>query len=917
MTSQRTKIAVVAAAGAAVAAAAYYYYKKKKSGGETIVLRSAYKPFPYEIESVDLNFILTEEEALTESKIKFVGSGVSTPVYLDGEDLDLRSIAMDGKALVRGKDYVLGAEEGLTLLKPPGAGFMLNVVVATKPQDNLQLSGLYKTSGNYCTQCEAIGFRRITYYPDRPDVMSKFTVRVEADKKLYPVLLSNGNETARGELAGGRHWASFVDPFKKPAYLFALIAANLEGIESSFTTMSGRKVRMHIWSEKENVDQLDWAMQSLKDAMKWDEDTFGREYDLDVYHVIAVNDFNMGAMENKGLNVFNTSCVLAKQSAATDADFERVQGVVAHEYFHNWTGNRVTCRDWFQLTLKEGLTVFRDGLFSADMTSEAVKRIEDVRVMRAHQFVEDAGPMAHPIRPESYIAIDNFYTVTVYEKGAEVIRMYRTLLGVAGFRKGMDLYFERHDGQAVTCDDFRAAMADANGKDLTQFERWYTQAGTPTVKAVGEYDAATKRYTLTLSQSTPATPGQPTKLPLHIPVSVALLDAEGSCVLPERVLELTEERQTFTFDGIASSSGGEPPVLSLLRGFSAPVKLDMPLSDATLQLLAAHDDDAFNRWDASQQLASRVLLALVAQWQAAPDAAARAKLTLPAAFVSAFKATLTATGDIEPSLQAYALTLPDYSVLAQEISPIDPDALVGVLRLARKSLATQLRAQFTAVFTKLAPPKGETFNIKPEAVGRRRLRNVCLEYLSRIGDAASEALCLAHFKEATTMTDSLAALKALDAYPGAARDEVSTTFYARAKANSEALVINKWFAVQASTFSPETGVKPIQRVKELMQHEAYEFNPNRVRAVVGMFANANPAAFHALDGSGYEFIAAQVLDIESRNPQLGARLCNAFSAWKKYDPARQALMKAQLLRIRDSPGVSKDVFEIAKRSIEG
>ena len=515
------------------------------------------------------------------------------------------------------------------------------------------------------------------------------------------------------------------------------------------------------------------------------------------------------------------------------------------------------CRDWFQLTLKEGLTVFRDSCFSADMTSEAVKRIEDVRVMRAHQFVEDAGPMAHPIRPESYIAIDNFYTVTVYEKGCEVIRMYHTLLGAAGFRKGMDLYFERHDGQAVTCDDFRAAMADANGRDFSQFERWYTQAGTPTLKAVGVYDAAKRSYSLELSQSTPATPKQPTKLPFHIPVKMQLLSESGRVILPERVLELTQARQTFVFEAIPST-----PVLSLLRGFSAPVKVDMPLSNQTLELLAAHDDDPFNRWDASQQLASRVVLALVAEWQQAPDSESRSQLKLPDAFVSAFRTTLTSKG-LEPSLQAYALTLPEYSVLSQELSPIDPDALVGVLRLVRRSLALQLRAQFASVYTSLAPPKGEKFTVAAEAVGRRRLRNVCLEYLSNIGDAESQKLSLVHFREATTMTDSLAALKALDPYPGAAREEVSAAFYSRAKANSEALVINKWFAVQASSFAPDA----LQRVQALMSHEAYDgTNPNRVRALVSMFANANPAAFHKLDGSGYEFIASQVPGAQPANP---------------------------------------------------
>jgi aminopeptidase N len=900
-----------AAAAAVAAAAAYYLYKrhraKSKVGGDKLVLRSAYTPSPYEVESVALNFVLTEEEAVVESTIKFAARGGSPPLYLDGEELMLRSIAIDGTPLVEGKDYILGKEEGMTILSPPASGFVLSIVVANKPQENTQLSGLYKTSGNYCTQCEAVGFRRITYFLDRPDVMSKYTVRVEADKELYPVLLSNGNETGRGVLPGGRHWASFEDPFKKPCYLFALVAASLQVVKSEFITKSGRKVALSIWSEPENVDQLDWAMQSLKDAMAWDEKEFGREYDLDVYHVVAVNDFNMGAMENKGLNVFNTSCVLAKPSAATDADFERVQGVVAHEYFHNWTGNRVTCRDWFQLTLKEGLTVYRDSSFSADMTSEAVKRIEDVRLVRSRQFEEDSGPMAHPIRPESYLAIDNFYTLTVYEKGCEVIRMYRTLFGKAGFRAGMDLYFERHDGQAVTCDDFRAAMADANGKDLTQFERWYTQAGTPTVKAVGKYDAAKKSYSLTLSQTTPATPGQPTKLPFLIPVKIKLLDETGGSLLPERVLELTQASQTFVFDAIPSA-----PVLSLLRGFSAPVKVDMPLSDATLELLAAHDDDPFNRWDAFQQLASRVLHSLVGQWQkAAPNA--RSQLKLPSAFVSAFRSTLTAKG-LEPSLQAYALTLPDYSILAQEMRPIDPDALTGVLRLVRRSLALELRAEFTAVYNALRPPKGEKFTVAAEAVGRRRLRNVCLDYLATIGDAESQELGLAHFRNATTMTDSLAALKALDGHPGAARDEVSSTFYSRAKANSEALVINKWFAVQASTYAPDS----IQRVQALMKHEAYDgTNPNRVRAVVSMFANFNPACFHALDGSGYDFIASQVLELDQRNPQIAARLCSAFSAWKKHDPPRQALMKAQLERIRGSKGVSKDVLEIASRSIAG
>jgi len=559
--------------------------------------RVDYKPPPYIIDTVQMDFNINEDETIVTTSLAFnrgADTTDGTPLELDGdsESITLKSVAIDGTALVEGTDYTL-TEDTMTLLNPPtGASFTLESTVAIKPQENLQLSGLYKSSGNYVTQCEAEGFRRITYFQDRPDVMAKYTrVRVEAEKAKYPLLLSNGNELTSGELEGGRHYAEFEDPFPKPSYLFALVAGNLPGIEDSFTTMSGRAVRLAIWSEPENIDQLGWAMQSLKDSMKWDEEAYGREYDLDVYHIIAVKDFNMGAMENKGLNVFNTACVLAKPSTATDGDYGRVQGVVAHEYFHNWSGNRVTCRDWFQLTLKEGLTVYRDQHFSADMTSAAVKRIEDARIIRSAQFTQDAGPMAHPIRPESYIAMDNFYTVTVYNKGAEVIRMYRTLLGVAGFRKGMDLYFERHDGQAVTCDDFRAAMADANGADLTQFERWYTQAGTPTVAASGAYDAAAQTYTLTLTQSTPPTPGQPTKEPFLIPVEVALLAADDGAVLaPGRVLELSEETQSFTFGGVASA-----PVPSVLRGFSAPVKLDLPRTDAELAFLAANDDDPFNK----------------------------------------------------------------------------------------------------------------------------------------------------------------------------------------------------------------------------------------------------------------------------------------------------------------------------------
>jgi len=617
---------------------------------------------------------------------------------------------------------------------------------------------------------------------------------------------------------------------------------------------------------------------------------------------VAVNDFNMGAMENKGLNVFNTACVLAKPSTATDGDYERVQGVVGHEYFHNWSGNRVTCRDWFQLTLKEGFTVYRDQHFTSDMTSAAVKRIEDARIIRSAQFTQDAGPMAHPIRPESYIAMDNFYTVTVYNKGAEVIRMYRTLLGEAGFRKGTDLYFERHDGSAATCDDFRAAMADANGADLTQFERWYTQAGTPTVRAEGAYDAAAKKYTLTLSQSTPATPGQPSKEPFHIPVEVALLAADGSVAAAARVCELTQASQAFVFEDVAAE-----PVPSLLRGFSAPVKLEVERSDEQLAFLAANDDDPFNRWDASQRLASRVLLDLAAQLQ--KDAAA--ELTLPDGFVAAFRSTLTAT-DLDKSLQAYSLSLPDFNTLSLEMSPVDPAALCGALKFTRRALATALRDELTAKYEALAPPAGEGFNTAPATVGRRALRNTCLGYLSKLGDDAAQALCLAQFKSASCMTESLAAVNSLASHPGAARDEALGEFYARAKANKENLVINKWFAMQASADSPDA----LQVVKSLMEHESFEFtNPNTVRSVVSTFAGANPMHFHAADGSGYDFITEQTIKLDKINPQVAARLAGAFGQWRRYEPARSELMRQALERIKATEGLSKDTYEIASRSL--
>ena len=755
--------------------------------------RLDYAPPPYRIDSLSLNFDIHEEETLVTSTLTIIPAapGGEASLDLDGEDLELKSIELDGTPLAEGADYEL-TSDGLSVLHPPdGEGpFVLKTVVSILPHKNTQLSGLYKSSGMFVTQCEAEGFRRITFFQDRPDVMATYQVRVEADKASYPLLLSNGNEVGKGEASDGkRHWASFVDPFRKPSYLFALVAGDLGGIEGTFTTTSGREVRLALWSEHENVDQLDWALSSLQQSMAWDEETYGCEYDLDVYHIVAVNDFNMGAMENKGLNVFNTAAVLAKPSTATDADFERVRGIVAHEYFHNWSGNRVTCRDWFQLTLKEGFTVFRDQHFSQDMTSAAVRRIEEARIIRTAQFMQDGGPMAHPIRPESYIAMDNFYTVTVYNKGAEVIRMYKTLLGADMFRKGTDLYFARHDGQAVTCDDFRQAMSDASGKDLTQFERWYLQAGTPTVSVSSAYDADAQRYTLTLAQSTPPTPGQPEKLPFHIPVEVRLLSAEGEPLTPPSLLELREETQDFVFEGVSS-----PPLPSILRGFSAPVKLQMETDDAALATLAAHDDDPFNRWDAAQRLYKTKLLALIESASSGVDLSASSS-PLDPTLLAVFKAALTDV-HADPALRAYSMAMPDFSTLAQEMKVVDPEAISAAIGHTKRSLAHALRPELQAIYDSL--PVSDEYQINEGQVGTRMLRNAVLGYLAKNADEEAQQVCLRQFRSATCMTDSIAALAALAPIEGEPREEAMEAFYTRAKANNEALVLNKWLAVQAS-----------------------------------------------------------------------------------------------------------------------
>ncbi|MGV6859078.1 MAG: aminopeptidase N [bacterium] len=882
----------------------------KEGSPRTIYLKDYTVP-AYLVKSVDLYFDLRPGETLVTTRAVYISNPESQDdsgaLRLEGEQLELLSVTMDGE-LLPAEAYSVD-DEGLTLHSVPQR-FELETRVRIHPEDNTALEGLYQSSGNYCTQCEAQGFRKITYFPDRPDVMTIFTTTIEADVKAFPVLLSNGNLVSEGELAEGRHFATWLDPFAKPAYLFALVAGDLAKTEGSFTTQSGREVALHIFTEAHNAHKTQHAVRSLQKAMKWDEERFGLGYDLDVYMIVAVDDFNMGAMENKGLNVFNSKFVLALPDSATDVDYVNIEAVIAHEYFHNWTGNRVTCRDWFQLSLKEGLTVFRDQSFTADMTSAAVKRIDDVRMLRAHQFPEDASPMAHPIRPSSFIEINNFYTVTVYEKGAEVVRLYETLLGRDGFRKGMDLYFERHDGQAVTTDDFRKAMADANGVDLSLLQRWYEQAGTPQLHVSESWDEAQGQYTLTLSQRCAPTPETEEKQPFPIPVRIGLLGADGAG-LPlqladeetqdnaplERVLLLEEESRSFVFTGLS-----ERPVPSLLRGFSAPVQLHYDWTDEQLAFLMTNDSDEFNRWEAGQTLATKVLMGLV------EDVQQGNALTLNPHLLSAYRALLE-DSQADPALLAEALLLPDMSYLAEQMSVIDVDAIYAAREFVRQTLSSELGGLWQAVYTANATD-GE-YSLDALSMGKRRLKNVALSYLLEGGDEASVELAMSQFSNATNMTDTMGALSPL-VHSGAkeAAEKVLASFEARFK--EDTLVMDKWFSVQATAPAEET----LAAVQRLMEHPLFSLqNPNKVRALIGAFAQANPVGFHAKDGSGYRFVADIILQLDALNPQVASRMSKIFTRWKRYDSSRQALMKAQLERIHQHEGLSRDVFEVVDRSL--
>lgn len=882
------------------------------------IQRADYQPLAWTVETVDLHFRLEPESTVVTNRMLCVRNreAEAGPIRLWGEDLERLSLTVDGQA-----PQAVREQGALLEIEADGERVVVEVQTRINPKANTTLSGLYLSNGGFFTQCEAEGFRRITCFPDRPDVMARFTVTLEADRKTCPVLLSNGNLVEQGELPGGRHYAKWEDPFPKPSYLFALVAADLVAYERTVETMSGREVLLQVWVEAGNLDRVEHAMDSLVHSMRWDEETFGLELDLDRFMIVAVADFNMGAMENKGLNIFNTKFILAKPDTATDVDYENVESVVAHEYFHNWTGNRVTCRDWFQLTLKEGLTVFRDQQFSADMlaraagaegaaSARAVKRIDDVRVLRAAQFPEDAGPMAHPIRPDSYQEINNFYTATVYEKGAEVIRMLHTLLGPEGFRNGMDLYFSYFDGQAVTCDDFVEVMSEANnGFDLDQFMHWYSQAGTPRVKASGQWNAADGSYTLTLAQSTPATPGEHAKLPLVIPVAAGLIGPDGrDCPLQlegesqpgptTRVLKLTEASQSFRFVGLTAE-----PVPSLLRGFSAPVILELDEDDARLAFRMAHDADPCNRWDAAQRYAERVALAMAAD----PSAG------VPAAFLDAFRALL-GNAALDPAFRAQALALPGEAYLLERMKPADPLALRAALVRLMRTLGTSLAAEWLSTCEAMQVPG--PYRYHPGDAGRRALANLALRYLAAAGNAEGLALAQRRFEGATNMTERFGALAALVQSTHPAREAALAAFHARYR--DDALVLDKWFALQAGAWRWDAVAAPtLARVKALMADAAFSLsNPNKVYALLGTYFRANPGEFHAADGSGHVFWADQVIALNAKNPQVAARMARALENWRHFVPALQASIRSQLERVLASPDLSPDVAEVVGKALD-
>jgi len=868
-----------------------------------------YRPPDYLIKKTELVFHLDDADTLVRSRLEIIAnydlsSGVR-PLRLDGRELVLRKISLAGKELAA-DSYTI--DDAQLIIHDPPNEMVLEIENTIHPDKNTALEGLYKSGDKLCTQCEAEGFRRVTWFTDRPDVLSRFEVTVIGDPLKFPVMLANGNLIEKGSLDDGRHWVKWQDPFPKPSYLFALVAGKLSLVEDHYTTVSGRRVALQFFVEEHNLDRCGHALGSLKKAMKWDEETFGLEYDLDQYMVVAVDDFNMGAMENKGLNVFNSKYVLATPATATDVDYENIEAVIAHEYFHNWTGNRVTCRDWFQLSLKEGLTVFRDQEFSADMTSRPAKRISDVAMLRSRQFPEDSGPMAHAVRTGSYIEINNFYTLTVYEKGAELVRMIHTLIGADNFRRGLRSYLERHDGQAATVDDFIEAMAEAGGRDLEQFMNWYSQAGTPVIRVESSYDPDHQAFSLKLKQSCPPTPGQENKEPFHIPLRMGLLSADGQ-ELPlgltkvdlgenDGLLELREHEQVYRFEGVP-----ETPVLSLLRGFSAPVKIDYDYSDNELGLLQANDNDPFCRWEAGQNLAVRVILALV------EDHLANRELRVPEDFVDNYRVVLSANGESDASYLALLLTLPSEDYLAELSEVIEVEAIHVARELVRKAMATGLEEEFRRCYADNLDPG--SYRYDPVLAGRRQLKNLCLSYLAILDNPGYEEMCFRQFREADNMSDEISSLRVM-VHSGLELGGEALEIFEN-KWRDDPLVMDKWLAVQATAPRAET----LGKVRELTTHPVFKLkNPNRVRALLGAFSQANPVSFNRADGESYSFMADRIVELDSINPQIAARMAGCFGRWRRFGADLQAKMKLHLERISKTENISGDLYEVVVKTLD-
>lgn len=867
-----------------------------------------YTPPLFLIPTVTLKIEIHDDHTIVTSVLAISRNPASSdptgPLILDGEELELLELKVNHRILGE-NDYKLDLEH-LTIANVPNT-FELETKVRIFPQNNTQLMGLYVSKDGLFTQCEAEGFRRITYFLDRPDVMSIYTTTIHAEKEHLPLLLSNGNLDAESDTPNGRHWARWVDPFPKPAYLFAMVAAKLDRLEDKFVTASGRVVALLIFVEPGKLDQAGFAMQALKSAMRWDEEVFGLELDLDQYMIVAVSDFNMGAMENKGLNIFNTKYVLARADTATDNDFMMLDRVIAHEYFHNWTGNRVTCRDWFQLSLKEGLTVYRDQRYGEDRYSPAVQRIQEVRELRRSQFPEDAGPMAHPVRPNEYMEISNFYTATIYNKGAEIVRMIHTLLGSESFRAGMDLYFERHDGQAVRTEEFINAMQDVSNVKLDQFQRWYHQAGTPTVRANGTYNPAIQRYTVSLTQSCTPTPDQHENLPFHIPITVGLLDANGNDIPlhptdgsivegASCVLALTKREQQFQFDNIP-----EAPVPSILRNFSSPVILKYNYTDTELAHLMAHDSDPFNRWEAGQRLAMNIILGGIDSYREGY------KPEFPSEFIDCVARILSDAVE-DPAFAAEAMTLPGEVHIAEQLDEVNPDAILSVRTALRKHIADELEQPLRHIYETFAIDETNSPDLRSS--GHRALRNICLGYLMELAKPSIVQQCVHQLHSANNMTETIAALTALANCDCVERKTALDGFYD--KWRDESLVIDKWLTVQTTSRLPDT----FAQVQDLMQHEAFDIkNPNKVRAVIGGFCHGNHAGFHAADGRGYEFATDQVIALDLINPQIAARLARSFDRWRKFDLERQRHARSGLERIRAAEGLSKDTFEVVSNAL--